>query len=71
VKNESESEAAKHYELAVNQNHASAQFQYAVCLEQGRSVPKNQIEAARYCKLAANQNDTSSQWHSAERMSTF
>jgi TPR repeat protein len=39
VKNEAE--AAEYYKLAVDQNHASAQFHYAVCLAQGRSVPKN------------------------------
>jgi TPR repeat protein len=44
VKNEAE--AAEHYELEADQNHASAQFHYAVCLAQGRSMPKNQIEAA-------------------------
>jgi TPR repeat protein len=75
VKNEAEveveAEAAEHYELAGDQNHASAQFPYAVCLAQRRSVPKNQIEAARYHKLAADQNDVSSQFHYAEPLSTF
>jgi TPR repeat protein len=52
VKNEAE--AAEHYELAVDHNYASAQFHYAVCLAQGRSVPKNQIEAAQYYKLATD-----------------
>jgi TPR repeat protein len=71
VKNEAEAEAAEHYQLAVDQNHASAQFHDAVCLAQGGSVPKNQIEAARYYKLAADQNDVSSQWHYVEPLSTF
>jgi TPR repeat protein len=44
VKNEAEAEAAEHYKLAADQNHASIQFHYAVCLAQGRGVPKNQIE---------------------------
>jgi TPR repeat protein len=66
-----EAEAAEHYELAVDQNYASAQFHYTVCLAQGRSGPKNQIEAARYYKLAADQNDVSSQCHSGEQVSTF
>jgi TPR repeat protein len=69
VKNEAE--AAEHYELAIDQNHASAQFHYAVCLAQGLSVPKNQIEAARYYKLTVDQNDVSSQVHYAEPLSTF
>jgi TPR repeat protein len=59
VKNEAE--AAEHYELVVDRNHASAKFNYAVCLAQGRSVPKNQIEVIQYYKLAADQNDVSSQ----------
>jgi TPR repeat protein len=42
VKNEAE--AAEHYKFAADQNHASTQFHYAVCLAQGRGVPKNQIE---------------------------
>jgi TPR repeat protein len=66
-----EAEAAEHYKLAVDQNHASAQFHYVVCLAQGRSVPTNQIEAARYHKLAANQKDVSSQLHQVEPLSTF
>jgi TPR repeat protein len=65
VKNEPEPEAAEHYELALDQNHASVQFHYVVCLAQGRSVPKNQIEAVRYYKLAADQNDIWSQFHDA------
>jgi TPR repeat protein len=69
VKNQAE--AAEHYELAVDQNHASAQFHYAICLAQGRNMPKSQIDADRYYKLAADQNDVSSQFHHAELLSTF
>jgi TPR repeat protein len=69
VKNEAE--AAEHYELAVDQNHASAQFHYAICLAQGRNVRKNQVEVARYYRLAADQNDLLAQFHHAEPLLTF
>jgi TPR repeat protein len=71
VKNEVETEAAERYELVGDQNHATAQFHYAVCLAQGRSVSKNQIEVARYYKPAVDQNDVSSQFHYVEPLSTF
>jgi TPR repeat protein len=48
-----------YYELAADQNHASAQRHYALCLANGRGVVKNEAEAAQYYKLAANQNDAS------------
>jgi TPR repeat protein len=45
-----------------NQNHASAQFIYALCLEDGRGVVKDKAAAARYYKLAADQNDADAQY---------
>jgi TPR repeat protein len=35
VKDEAEAEAAGYFKLATDQNHASAQFHYALCLEDG------------------------------------
>jgi TPR repeat protein len=48
-----------YYQLAADQNHASTQRRYGLCLPNWRSLVKNNAEAARYCKLAANQNDAS------------
>jgi hypothetical protein len=45
-----------------DQNHVSAQFNYALCLEDGQGVVKNKAEAARYCKLAADQNDADAEY---------
>jgi hypothetical protein len=36
------------------QNHASAQFNYVLCLEDGRGVVKDKVAAARYYTLAAD-----------------
>jgi hypothetical protein len=44
-----------------DQNHASAQFNYAFCLEDGEGVVKDKAEAARYYKLAVDQNDADAQ----------
>jgi TPR repeat protein len=44
-----------------DQNHASVQFNYALCLEDGRGVVNHQATAARYYKLDADQNDTDTQ----------
>jgi hypothetical protein len=40
-----------------DQNHASAQFNYVLCLEDERGVVKDKAAAAWYYKLAADQND--------------
>jgi TPR repeat protein len=53
----SETEFARYFKLAADQNHASASLNYAFCLAKGRDVPKNEAEAARCYKPAANQND--------------
>jgi TPR repeat protein len=51
-----EVEAARHYKLAANQNHVSAQKCYAVCFANGRGVTTNEAEIARCFELAADQN---------------
>jgi TPR repeat protein len=48
-----------------DQNHTSAQFNYALCLEDGRGVPKDEAEATQYYKLAADQNHAWAQFHYA------
>jgi TPR repeat protein len=48
--------AAKYYKLAADQNHARAQFNYGICLANGRGVSVDLIGAAKYYKLAADQN---------------
>jgi TPR repeat protein len=45
-----------------DQNHASAQFNYALYLEDGRGIVKDKTTAARYYKLAAAQNDADAQY---------
>jgi hypothetical protein len=45
-----------------DQNHASAQFNFVLCLEDGQDVVKDKAAAARYYKLAANQNDADAQY---------
>jgi TPR repeat protein len=49
-------EAARYYKIAADQNHARGQYEYAVCLANGRGVPVDGIAAARYFKLAADHN---------------
>jgi hypothetical protein len=39
-----EAEAAGYFKLAADQNHTSAQFHYALCLEDGRGVAKNEAK---------------------------
>jgi TPR repeat protein len=60
-----EAEAARYFKLSADQNHASAQFNYAFCLVTGRGLPTNDAEAARYFKLAAEHNDALPQFHYA------
>jgi TPR repeat protein len=45
-----------------DQNHASTQFNYALCLEDGQGIVNDKAEAARYYKLAADQNDADTQY---------
>jgi hypothetical protein len=45
-----------------DQNHTSAQFNYALCLEDGHGVVKDKAAAAQYYKLAADQNDADAQY---------
>jgi hypothetical protein len=45
-----------------DRNHASAQFNYALCLEDGQGVVKDKAAAAQYYKLAADQNDADAQY---------
>jgi TPR repeat protein len=44
-----------------DQNHASVQFNYVLCLANGRDVAPSEAKADGYFKLAADQNDASSQ----------
>jgi hypothetical protein len=55
VKNETE--AARYFKLAADQNDASSQNRYAICLATGQGVVKDEAEAAQYYKLATDQND--------------
>jgi hypothetical protein len=45
-----------------DQNHASAQFSYALDLEDGQGVVKDKAATAWYYKLAADQNDAYAQY---------
>jgi hypothetical protein len=45
-----------------DQNHASVQFNYALCLEDGQGIVKDKAAAASYYKLTASQNDADSQY---------
>jgi TPR repeat protein len=58
-------EAVRYYKLAVDQNDTDAQYDYAVCLDDGRDVVKDEVEAAKYFKFAADQNHTTTQFHDA------
>jgi TPR repeat protein len=42
--------------MAADQNHASSQNRYVICLANGRGVVMDEAEAAVYFKLAADQN---------------
>jgi TPR repeat protein/tRNA A-37 threonylcarbamoyl transferase component Bud32 len=52
---------ARDFKLEVDQNHAPAQFNYAVCLANGRGVGVDLIQSAKYYKLAADQNHAEAQ----------
>jgi TPR repeat protein len=45
-----------------DQNHASAQFNYALCLEDGQCVVKDKPAAARYYRPATDENDADAQY---------
>jgi hypothetical protein len=44
--------------LAADQNLADAQFQYGVCLSNGRGVERDLMAAAQYYRVAADQNES-------------
>jgi TPR repeat protein len=44
------------------QNHASAQFNYVLCLEDGQGVVKDKAKAVQYHKLGADQNNANAQY---------
>jgi TPR repeat protein len=44
----------KFYELAADQGHGGAMYNYAGCLRDGIGVAKDEAEAAKYFKLAAD-----------------
>ncbi|MDR1907834.1 MAG: sel1 repeat family protein, partial [Holosporales bacterium] len=48
-------EAVSYYKFLADLGHASAQYNYAFCLEKGKGVEKDLAEAARYFGLSANQ----------------
>jgi TPR repeat protein len=54
-----------YYKLLVDQSDTEAEYDYAVCLEDGRSVVKDEAEAAGYFKFAADQNHAATQFHYA------
>jgi TPR repeat protein len=50
-------EIALFLRLEVGQGNAEAQYNYGICLCDGRGVSVNHIEASRYFKLSADQFD--------------
>jgi TPR repeat protein len=58
--------AARYFKLAADQNHAEAQFEYAVCLSEGLGVSVDLCAAAKYYKLSADQNHAKAQFCYAE-----
>jgi TPR repeat protein len=48
--------SAQYWALAADQDLAETQFNYAVCLEEGRRVEIDLVKATEYLKLAADQN---------------
>jgi TPR repeat protein len=55
--------AVHDYKLAGDQGIAAAQFNYGVCLENGRGVPIDFQQAAHYFKLAADQRVADAQFN--------
>jgi TPR repeat protein len=51
----------KYIRKAADQGRAGAQYNFAVCLAEGRGVPIDLTGAAKYSKLAADQNDSTAQ----------
>jgi TPR repeat protein len=54
-----DAEAARYFKLAADQNDASSQNRYAICVATGRGVVKNEAEAAEHYELAVDQNHVS------------
>jgi TPR repeat protein len=52
---------AHYFKLAADQGLADAQFNYGVCLENGRGVPSDFQKAVHYYKLAADQEMANAQ----------
>jgi TPR repeat protein len=48
-----EVEAVKWFRKAAEQNHASSQYNLAVCYAMGQGVAKDKVEAYKWCLLAA------------------
>jgi TPR repeat protein len=60
-----EVQVARHFKLAADQNDASSQKHYDICLATGPGVVKNETEAAEHYEPAADQNHASAQFHYA------
>jgi TPR repeat protein len=56
-----DSVAARRWKLAADQNIAAAQYDYGVCLQNGRGVSIDLVAAAKYLKLAADQHFAAAQ----------
>jgi TPR repeat protein len=52
-----EAKAARYYKLTVDQNDTDAQYDYPVCLDDGRGVVKNEAEAAGYFEFVPYRED--------------
>jgi len=57
--------AVKWFRKAAEQNHASAQFNLAVCYLNGQGVSKDYVEVVKWFRKAADQNDARAQYNLA------
>jgi len=55
--NGTEAEAVRLYQLSAEQGNADAQFNLAVCYDNGTGVQRDEAEAARLYKLSAEQGN--------------
>jgi TPR repeat protein len=59
----SEEQAAAHFKRAADQGHAEAQYNYSVCLLEGKGIETSVVEVIHYLELAAMQGNADAQYN--------
>jgi len=53
----SDEEGAEHFRIAADSGMDDAQYNYGVCLLEGKGVSKNEVEGVSYLQMAADQDN--------------